>query len=322
MNQKTKTIAVSKLSTGPKTAAGKKASSKNAQKAAIFSQGYLPWEDKVAKQLQMDALTIQWKAYDPSRQLILRGIEQANLSLERMMDAERRVLEGKMQSLDIAHQFVSQAGRPALEAMTIPSWYFKEGDWNKEFAPYILKVYSEANLLRNQYSDRLSGELAKHFPNLAEYIMEGQKQGNSVLVTLGLRYKMSTPILNLNAVITEIEEKYRYQLLWAQDAQRYEIIIDGIRAKVMLEAMNLEKSSRYAIGFQNRILKGFQAMAALDQHEHQQALLAEDRINTVENEPSNPLTEQTREITEEAHALKEAEDINQDDPSDEDLEDF
>lgn len=175
MIQKARSTAVTNLSTGPKTAAGKKASSKNAQKAAIFSQGYLSWEDKDAKQLQMEALAIQWGADDPSRQLILRGIEQANLSLERMMNAERKMLEGKMQSLDIAQQFVSQAGRSAIEVMNIPSWYFKEDDHNKKFAPYILDVCTEAVLLRDQYSDRLSGELTKHFPNLAQYIMEGQK---------------------------------------------------------------------------------------------------------------------------------------------------
>jgi hypothetical protein len=281
MTQKVRSTAVTNLSTGPKTVAGKKASSKNAQKAAIFSQGYLSWEDKDAKQLQMEALAIQWGADDPSRQLILRGIEQANLSLERMMNAERKMLEGKMQSLDIAQQFVSQAGRSAIEAMNIPSWYFKEDDHNKKFAPYILDVCSEAVLLRDQYSDRLSGELAKHFPNLAQYIMEGQKQGNSVLVSLGLRYKMSTPLLNLNALISEVKANYSHHLMWAKDAQRYEIIIDGIRAKAMLEAMDLDKSSRYATAFQNRILKGFQAMAAMDQLEHAKALLEQERTNTV-----------------------------------------
>jgi hypothetical protein len=191
------------------------------------------------------------------------------------------MLEGKMQSLDIAQQFVSQAGRSAIEVMNLPSWYFKEDDHNKKFAPYILDVCTEAILLRDQYSDRLSGELTKHFPNLAKYIMEGQKQGNSVLVTLGLRYKMSTPLLNLNALISEVKANYSHHLMWAKDAQRYEIIIDGIRAKAMLEAMDLDKSSRYATAFQNRILKGFQAMAAMDQHEHAKALLEQERANTV-----------------------------------------
>lgn len=45
--------------TGPKTEDGKKASSKNAQKAAIFTQGYLPHEGIATKQAQFEALAQQ-----------------------------------------------------------------------------------------------------------------------------------------------------------------------------------------------------------------------------------------------------------------------
>ena len=182
-----------------------------------------------------------------------------------------------MQSLDIAHHFAKQVGWSSMEAMSIPSWYFKEERYNKEFALYIFEVCAEARSFYTQYSDRVAGELTLHFPNLSKYIMEGQKVGNSVLVTLGLRYKMSTPLLNLNALISEVETTYRPHLMWAKDPERYETIIDGIRAETMVQAMDLEKSSRYATGFQNRILKGFQAMAAMDQHEHAKALIEQER---------------------------------------------
>ena len=268
-------VVVVNPATGPKTAAGKKASSRNSQKAAIFSQGYLSWEDPQAQQLQTDALSAQWRAYDPTRHLILRGIEQANLCLERMMRAERLMIEGKMHNLDLAQRFASQIGWSAIQAMNIPTWFFKEGGADKEYAPFIHKALAEAKLLRNQYSDRLAGEIAKHFPSLSEYILEGQRSGYSVLVTLGQRYKLTTPTLNLNALIAEVEELYRNHLIWAQDAPHYEAIIDGLRAQEMLSAMDLEKSSRYATTFQNRILKGFTALAALDQHEHQQGLLTQ-----------------------------------------------
>jgi hypothetical protein len=66
-------------STGPKTVAGKAKSSQNARKASIFTKAYLPWEDQAQKQEQLDQLTEQWQAYDPSRQLILRTIEQCQL---------------------------------------------------------------------------------------------------------------------------------------------------------------------------------------------------------------------------------------------------
>ncbi len=88
--------------TGPKTEEGKRASSKNAQKAAIFTQGYLPSEDIDAKQAQFEALAQQWGAQDSSRLMFLRTIEQAYLGIERQMLAERNLIEGAMQSLDMA----------------------------------------------------------------------------------------------------------------------------------------------------------------------------------------------------------------------------
>jgi hypothetical protein len=63
--------------TGPKTEEGKRTSSKNAQKAAIFTQGYLPNEDIAAKQAQFEALAEQWGPHDPSRLMFLRTIEEA-----------------------------------------------------------------------------------------------------------------------------------------------------------------------------------------------------------------------------------------------------
>ena len=45
------------------------------------------------------------------------------------------------------------------------------------------------------------------------------------------------------------------------------MIIDAIRQEQMREVMDLEKSNRYAVSFQNRIFKGIQMMGALAQHE-------------------------------------------------------
>ena len=59
-------------------------------------------------------------------------------------------------------------------------------------------------------------------------------------------------------------------LKWARDPERYEVIIAGIRAEQMQEGMDFDKSTRYATNFQNRVIKGFTALAALDQHEQQQ----------------------------------------------------
>jgi len=258
-------------STGPKTVAGKVKSSQNARKAAIFTAGYLSWEDKDAKQAEMDAIAQQWGASDPSRQMILRTIEQSHLGFERMMYAECRRIEGAMQSATVAHQFCKQSGI-SLVADQIPYWFFlASGDTEKQHALYLAKVYDEADDLKRRYSDQLVAQAQEHFPNLYEYVLTGYKSSNSFLNVLGHQYKQSMPSLNLVALMNELNEQYKFHLIWAEAPERYQIIIDGIRATQMLEIMDLEKNSRYAASFQNRLIKGFTALAALDQHEQHQS---------------------------------------------------
>lgn len=256
-------------STGPKTVEGKLKSSQNARKTSIFVKGLLPWEDQAEKQEQLDQLTEQWQAYDPSRQLILRTIEQCQLGLERMMYAERVQIEGVMQSLDIANEFCKRARFSNMEHKTLPNWYFMaEGaEWHKKEAILTAKAYSEAESYVNNYREMMTAEVAKEYPNLYKYALAGYSSSTIFINALGDRFKLATPLLNLEALIKEIEERYFYYLKWGTDHERYQAIVDGIRAEMMLKVMDLDKSTRYATNFQNRLIKAFTTLAAMDQHE-------------------------------------------------------
>lgn len=254
--------------TGPKTEEGKRASSKNAQKAAIFTQGYLPSEDVSEKQAQFEALAQQWGAHDPSRLMFLRTIEQAYLGIERQMQFERNIIEGAMQSLDMAQDFARAAGMNPLLAMNMPSWYFAEdADETKGFAVQVHIAYCELKHLQKHFSDQLAAQIASQYPQAYAYIMEGQRPNASFLAVLGQRYRLTTPGLNLGAAVAEIKEKYRDHLIWAQNPERYEIIIAGLRSAKVRELIDWDKSNRYAVSLQNRLLKGFQGLALMDQHE-------------------------------------------------------
>ena len=253
--------------TGPKTVIGKSISSKNAQKASIFTKGYLPSENPEQRQAQFELLCQQWGADDPTRQILLRTVEEANLGCERLMLALRQKIEGKMQSLEIAQEFAKQAGMSAIAALTLPSWYFKEDSSQKSFAIKVLDAYLEVISLRNSFSDQLTAQIAQQFPNLYAYVMEGQRTGAIFSTVLGQRYRQATPLLNYAAVQKEIEEKYPHHLTWAQDDERYETIIAGIRAGQVIEAMDLDKYTRYMTSFQNRIFKGIHGLAVIDQYE-------------------------------------------------------
>ena len=253
--------------TGPKTAIGKSISSKNAQKASIFTKGYLPSESPEQRQAQFELLCQQWGAHDPTRQILLRTVEEANLGCERLMLALRQKIEGKMQSLEIAQEFAKQAGMNPMAVMTIPSWYFKKDSSQKSFAIKVFDAYAEVISLRNCFSDQLTAQIAQQFPNLYAYVMEGQRSGAIFSTVLGQRYRQATPLQNYTAVQKEIEEKYPHHLTWAQDDERYETMIAGIRAAQVIEAMDLDKYTRYMTSFQNRIFKGIHGLAVIDQYE-------------------------------------------------------
>jgi len=256
------------IQTGPKTPDGKRASSQNAQKAAIFTKGYLPSEDVVAKQVQFEALAQQWGVNDPSRLMFLRTIEQAYLGIERQMLAERNIIEGAIQSLDMAQAFAKAAGMNPLLAMNMPSWYFaQDADETKGFAVQVHIAYCELKHLQKHFSDQLAAQIAQQYPQAYAYVMEGQRQNTSFLAVLGQRYRLATPSLNLGAAVSEIAEKYREHLIWAQDPERYEIIIAGLRSTKVRELIDWDKSNRYAVSLQNRLLKGFQGLALMDQQE-------------------------------------------------------
>ncbi len=280
-------------STGPKTVAGKAKSSQNARKASIFTKGYLSWEDQVQKQEQLDQLTEQWRAYDPSRQLILRTIEQCQLGIERMMYAERMQIEGAMQSLDIATEFCKQARFYPTESMTVPSWYFmgEEGQWHKDYAIQLSKAYVQANKFRANYSDLLSAHVVQKYPDLYRYVSSDSSSGSTFMTALGQRFKQATPVQNLVALVNEIDKEYPYYLKWGQDPERYQTIIDGIRAEKMLKVMDLDKSVRYATNFQNRLVKGLTSLAAMDQHEQLMVSSSIPCLESPENSDEMPLAE-------------------------------
>ena len=280
-------------STGPKTVAGKAKSSQNARKASIFTKAYLPWEGQAQKQEQLDQLTEQWQSYDPSRQLILRTIEQCQLGIERMMYAERMQIEGAMQSLDIATEFCKQARFFLTESMSVPSWYFmgEEGQWHKDYAIQLAKAYDQANEFRANYSDLLSAHVAQKYPDLYKYVLRGSGAGTTFMTALGQRFKQATPVQNLVALVNEIDKDYPYYLKWGQDPERYQIIIDGIRAEKMLKVMDLDKSVRYATNFQNRLVKGLTSLAAMDQHEQLMASSSIPCLGSTEGSEKVPIGE-------------------------------
>lgn len=170
--------------------------------------------------------------------------------------------------MTIAKPFCERAGLPEAMAEKIPAWFFiNNGGKDKQHAARVAKIYDEASELKNQYSDQLAAQVKDRYPALYQYVIVRAKEGSSFIMTLGQRYGQSAVTLNLAALMNELNDRFPHHLIWAQDPERYQAIIDGLRAEQMKASIDFEKSTCYAANFQNRIIKGYSALAALDQHE-------------------------------------------------------
>lgn len=189
-----------------------------------------------------------------------------------------------MQSLNIAQEFCKQAGFSYTYASGIPSWFFASDDrGQKEFAIWVDQVWVEASKLQKCFHDSIVPTIKDRFPKLYEYVMEDQPVNTSFLHTLGQQYKQPTVVLNLSVLMNEIREEYAHYLDWAQDPMRYQLIIDGIRGDMMMQAMELDKTTRYITGIQNRILKGITGLVGLKQFDAANDMrVLEQESNTLE----------------------------------------
>ena len=251
--------------TGPRSVLGKQKSAKNSRKSGLFVKGYLDWEDIEEKQQIHQRLREQWGANDPTSQIFIATIEQANLECERIMYAQKLKINAAMMQLNIAKEFARLANLDVLNAHLLPSWYFMEEEEEKLWGIWIDRVWLQAKDLQRNFRDSIVHRIAQDYPQLYEHIMEGSQINNSFVQVLGSRFQQSTPTMNLAKLMNELTEKFPHHLQWAQDPKRYQIIVDGLRANLMLEAMDLEKSTRYMTSIQNRLLKAVQALSLLKQ---------------------------------------------------------
>lgn len=272
-------------SSGPKSEEGKAISSKNAQKAGIFTKGYLSWEDIEKKHQWMDALIVQWHAEDdPTKQMFLRIMEQAMLGVERGMYADAMRIEGLMQSISIRQEFARQAGFSPITAEYLPAWYFTSGtNQDKENAVFIGAVEQEAQYLHDNFSDQLLAQVEHRHPHLYRYVTDGRNTSSFVMM-LSKQYKQSNPILCLAALINELNQNFAHHLQWAKDPQRFEIIIRGLRGEQMKLGMGCESDIRYNNALLNRARKSTETLVALDMHAHRKQELDQQLALTLPND--------------------------------------
>jgi len=253
--------------TSPSTAVGKTDPSRNALKRGVFTNALLDDEDPQDVEVIVDDLINRFDASDASGEICARRLVQTTLQIKRLNQAQLDYVEGYMQGESVRQEFCRQIGVSTSFGKDLPSWYFDSDADSRQQARFINKTLNEAAQLKKNYSvDRMTRAKVL-FPNLWFYLMgeEGSaiQKVHSFGDRLGSLYKKATPYENLQALIDEIKSEHHFILLWAQNENRYESIVRGLRSQAMLDAMSNPNWARADSLFHRRSQELLQTLVSL-----------------------------------------------------------
>lgn len=227
--------------TGPKTQEGKSKSAKNSLKFGIFSSVLLPGEDKEAVEDLIANLKTKFALTHGAGEVLASRYVHTSLQLNRLQQAQLAVAEGKRYSNKAREKFCVDAGMYFRSAEEVPDWYFNADQAPRAKALFIESVTNDAYLLKSHYSPDLMTLAKTKLPYLWEFAMgkEGdpRQKVHTLGTYLGAEFGSTQPQTNIQCLIKKLETDYKYELLWAQNLDRFEAIIRALDAQAILDTM-------------------------------------------------------------------------------------
>ncbi len=222
---------------GPRTQQGKAASSKNATKIGVYSNTLMPGESQEEVDELIESMSEAYDSDDADSQMMYRSYAQTLIKSRRIQEAEIAFIEAQMHLQDNRREFCLQANIPGHYRDGVPDWFFFDDKQAKAAAMQCGMSVHEALDLKKNYSLQLSQSARSYYPNLWKEVMGPQainpKQG------LGERlqalYNTGHPLSNLQAFVDDYKNTHPYELMWVSHWRRYEAVLDGLRAKAILD---------------------------------------------------------------------------------------
>jgi len=222
---------------GPRTPQGKAASSKNAIKLGVYSNTLMPGESQDEIDALMDSFRESYGSDDADSEMMFRSYAQTLIKSRRIQEAEIAFIEAQMHMHETRQEFCRQANISVFHRDAVPDWFFFDDQKSKAAAMQKGFSVGEALDLKMNFSLQLSQSARTHFPNLWIEVMGPQainpKQGLGE--RLQVIYSKGHPQANLQAYADHYVKTYPYEMMWASNWRRYEAVVDGLRAKAVLD---------------------------------------------------------------------------------------
>ena len=256
----------SSTQTGPKTAEGKAASSRNAIKLGVYSNSLMPGESEQELQDLNNALRDALSVEDGASEMLLRTISQSLLKTKRLHDAEIKVVQTYFARQDSRKQFGFQANISPLLYDRLPDWYFEEDPEPKKRALVRFGAVCEAIHLKENFKLENSLQARTVYPNLWAEVMGRQaiNPRQSLGERLLARYRQAKPEFNLQALVEDYYKKYPFDMLWGENHERYEMVIENLRAQALIEVSLRPDLAKVEMQLHRRRIEAIETIARLN----------------------------------------------------------
>lgn len=254
---------------GPKTTNGKSVSSKNAIKIGIYTNTLMEGES----QEEIDELLEHLRDNHPSDnaqvEMMHRCYAQSLLKSRRLQEAEAALIEAHMHMQSSRKEFCRQVNISPLLEDGVPDWFFSEEAAPKQLAIQRGMSMFEALDLKRHHTLELSLSARTQYPNLWKEVMgpHAINPKQSLGERLQVLYVTGNPHSNLQAFADDYRDRYKYELMWTRNSQRYLSVINALKAKAMLEISSRPDWLKIENLQHKRRMELTHTLLAIDKHE-------------------------------------------------------
>lgn len=222
---------------GPRTQQGKATSSKNATKLGVYTNTLMPGESQEEIDELIEAFREAYGSEHVEVEMMSRNYTQTLLKSQRLDKAEIAFINAQMHMQETRKEFCLQACISPLLWDEVPDWFFCDDEKAKAEAMQCGLSMFEAMDLKKHYSLQLSQSARIQYPNLWKEVMGPQaiNPKQSLGERLQVAYSTGNPLTNLQAYVEDCKQRHKYELMWVTSWRRYEAVIDGLKAKAMLD---------------------------------------------------------------------------------------
>jgi hypothetical protein len=214
------------------------ASSKNALKSGIYANKLLEGEDPQQLQNTIDGLVQDFNVTNTIGYQLAQELAQVMLRMTRAERWRATLIAAHLAKHSTRVEFAHQLNLSVLGAASLPDWYFNDSQVDRGRAQSTYNAYIELGyLIKNHSADRMMRVKAE-LPDLWFFVM-GKSEATERVYTFPerlSRYSSKTdPVMRLKDLQNHMLENYSHEILYAESEDRYEAVLDGLRAQVQME---------------------------------------------------------------------------------------